>query len=61
MNTSCLGDFVNANKILSETIRSGFAAKAINNPVAAYCLLARSQVFQGRLHQAEIFFTRLRS
>jgi LuxR family maltose regulon positive regulatory protein len=39
---------------LSETIRSGSAARAINNPVAAYCLLARSQVVQGRLHQAEI-------
>ena len=48
-----LGDFDAAHKILGETIRSGSAARAINNPVAAYCLLARSQVVQGRLHQAE--------
>ena len=46
------GDFVNANKILNETIRSGYIARAINNPVAAYCLLARMQVYQGRLHEA---------
>jgi LuxR family maltose regulon positive regulatory protein len=46
------GDFINANKILNETIRSGYIARAINNPVAAYCLLARSQVYQGRLHEA---------
>ncbi len=47
------GDFSNANKILNETIRSGYIARAINNPVAAYCLLARSQVYQGRLHEAD--------
>ena len=47
------GDFINANKILNETIRSGYTARAINNPVAAYCLLARSQVYQGRLHEAD--------
>jgi LuxR family maltose regulon positive regulatory protein len=47
------GDFINANKILNETIRSGNIARAINNPVAAYCLLARSQVYQGRLHEAD--------
>ena len=46
------GDFVNANKILNETIRLGSTARAINNPVAAYCLLARSQIYQGRLHEA---------
>ena len=48
-----VGDFINANKILNETIRSGYTAKAINNPVAAYCLLARSQIYQGRLHEAD--------
>ena len=47
------GDFANAHKILKETIRSGYIARAINNPVAAYCLLARSQVYQGRLHEAD--------
>jgi LuxR family transcriptional regulator, maltose regulon positive regulatory protein len=47
------GDFINANKILNETIRSGYIANAINNPVAAYCLLARSQVYQGQLHEAD--------
>jgi LuxR family maltose regulon positive regulatory protein len=47
------GDFINADKILNETIRLGYRARAINNPVAAYCLLARSQVYQGRLHEAD--------
>ncbi len=46
------GDFVSATKVLNETIRSGHIARAINNPVAAYCLLARSQAYQGRLHEA---------
>lgn len=47
------GDFSNANQILNETIQSGYIARAINNPVAAYCLLARSQAYQGRLHEAD--------
>jgi LuxR family transcriptional regulator, maltose regulon positive regulatory protein len=46
------GDFINANKILYETIQSGYIANAINNPVAAYALLARVKVCQGRLHEA---------
>jgi LuxR family maltose regulon positive regulatory protein len=47
------GDFITANKILNETIRSYYTAGAINNPVAAYCLLARMQAYQGRLHEAD--------
>ena len=47
------GDFLRADEVLNEMIRSGYAARAINNPVAAYCLLARSQVYQGRLHEAD--------
>jgi len=46
------GDFINANKILHEMIRSGYNARAINNPVAGYAILARLQVYQGRLHEA---------
>jgi LuxR family maltose regulon positive regulatory protein len=46
------GDFVNANKILHEMIRSGYNARAINNPVAGYAVLARLHVYQGRLHDA---------
>jgi len=46
------GDFVNANKTLQETIRSGYLAGAINNPVAAYAILARVQAYQGQLHDA---------
>ncbi|MFN2234198.1 MAG: LuxR C-terminal-related transcriptional regulator [Anaerolineales bacterium] len=46
------GDFENANKVLHETIRSGYTARAVNNPVAAYAILARVQVYQGRLHKA---------
>ena len=46
------GDFENANKTLNETIRLGYIAGAVNNPAAAYCILARLQVYQGRLHDA---------
>ena len=47
------GDFVHADETLHETIRLGYITGAINNPVAAYCLLARSQVYQGRLREAD--------
>jgi LuxR family maltose regulon positive regulatory protein len=46
------GDFVNADKTLHEMIRSGYVARAINNPVAGYAVLARMQAYQGRLHEA---------
>jgi len=46
------GDFVNANKILHEMIRLGYNARAINNPVAGYAVLARLHVYQGRLFDA---------
>ncbi|OGO38352.1 MAG: hypothetical protein A2W35_04080 [Chloroflexi bacterium RBG_16_57_11] len=47
------GDFVNANKTLNETIQLGDIVGAVNNPVAAYCVLARMQIYQGRLHEAD--------
>jgi len=47
------GDFTHAGRILNEMIQSSSTARAVNNPVAAYCLLARSQVYQGRLRQAD--------
>ncbi len=47
-----VGDFVNAKKTLYEIIRSGYSIGAINNPVAAYALLARIHIFQGQLHDA---------
>jgi LuxR family transcriptional regulator, maltose regulon positive regulatory protein len=46
------GDFINANRILHDMIRVGYNARAINNPVAGYAILARLQVYQGRLHEA---------
>jgi LuxR family maltose regulon positive regulatory protein len=46
------GDFVNANKTLHQTIQSGYTARAINNPVAAYAILARIQMYQGKLNKA---------
>lgn len=46
------GDFVNASKVLQETIRSGYAVEAINNPVAAYAILARIHMYQGQLQEA---------
>jgi LuxR family maltose regulon positive regulatory protein len=47
-----VGDFANADQTLYQTIRSGYTSRAINNPVAAYALLARVQGYQGRLHDA---------
>ncbi len=46
------GDFANASKTLDDTIRACYAVRAINNPVAAYALLARMRVVQGRLADA---------
>ncbi|MGE5464122.1 MAG: LuxR C-terminal-related transcriptional regulator, partial [Syntrophothermus sp.] len=46
------GDFTNAASTLHEMIRTCDTVRAINNPVAAYALLARIEIFQGRLHDA---------
>jgi LuxR family maltose regulon positive regulatory protein len=46
------GDFVNADKTLHEMIRSGYVARAINNPVAGYAVLARMRAYQGQLQEA---------
>ena len=50
------GDFVNASRTLQETIRSAYTVGAINNPVAAYALLARLHAVQGLLHEAHDLF-----
>ena len=42
-----IGDYVNAGPILHETIRSGMAAGAVINTVAAACVLARMDAIQG--------------
>ena len=52
------GDFENATRTLYGTIRSGQIARAINNPVAAYAILARMQAYQGRLHEADALLQR---
>jgi ATP/maltotriose-dependent transcriptional regulator MalT len=46
------GNFANASQILIETIRSGITAGAINNTVAAYCVLARLYAIQGLLNKS---------
>jgi LuxR family transcriptional regulator, maltose regulon positive regulatory protein len=46
------GDFINAKKILYKEIQLGYPFRAINNPVAAYCILARLYGYQGELHKA---------
>ncbi len=46
------GDYTNARQVLNETIRSGLAAGAVINTVAASCVLARLYAVQGRLRQA---------
>lgn len=47
------GDFENASKVLSRTIQAAYKAQAINNPVAAYAILARIEALQGQLQAAE--------
>ena len=51
-----VGDFNNANTILSEMIRSCYSVGAINNPVAAYAILARMHILQSQLHEANVIF-----
>ncbi len=46
------GDYANASPILDETIRSGIAAGAVINTVAASCLMARLYAVQGLLHKS---------
>ena len=46
------GDYDNASQILNEMIRSGVAAGAVINTVAAYCLMARLYAVQGVLHKS---------
>ncbi|MGE5643539.1 MAG: LuxR C-terminal-related transcriptional regulator, partial [Byssovorax cruenta] len=50
------GDFSNANKTLREMIGSAHTVGAINNPVAAYALLARLYIVQGLLPEAYDLF-----
>jgi LuxR family maltose regulon positive regulatory protein len=46
------GDYAHASPILNETIRSGIAAGAVINTVAASCLVARLVAVQGLLHRS---------
>jgi LuxR family transcriptional regulator, maltose regulon positive regulatory protein len=50
------GDFENASKTLHEMIQTCQTVNAINNPVAAYALLARISISQGLLQQASDLF-----
>jgi LuxR family maltose regulon positive regulatory protein len=50
------GDFINASKTLHKMIRSACTVRAINNPVAAYAILARVYALQGLLHDAYELF-----
>jgi LuxR family transcriptional regulator, maltose regulon positive regulatory protein len=50
------GDFINASKTLHKMIRSANTVRAINNPVAAYAILARVYALQGLLHDASDLF-----
>lgn len=47
-----VGDFVNAASTLNEMIHASHAVGAVNNPVAAYALLARVHIIQGLLREA---------
>ena len=51
-----IADFIHADQILHEMIQACSAVRAINNPVAAYALLARARVLQGLLHAAYELF-----
>jgi LuxR family maltose regulon positive regulatory protein len=46
------GDYANACHVLEETVRSGIAAGAVINTVAACCLLARLHAVQGLLNKS---------
>ncbi|MFB0537778.1 MAG: LuxR C-terminal-related transcriptional regulator [Anaerolineae bacterium] len=46
------GDYANASPILNETIRSGIAAGAVINTVAASCVMARLYAVQGLLNKS---------
>jgi len=46
------GDYANAHPTLSETVRSGIAAGAVINTVAASCLMARLYAVQGLLFRS---------
>jgi ATP/maltotriose-dependent transcriptional regulator MalT len=50
------GDFIKASKTLHKMIRSAYSVRAINNPVAAYAILARVYALQGLLHDAYDLF-----
>jgi LuxR family maltose regulon positive regulatory protein len=50
------GDFVSSAHTLTETIRSGQMANAINNTVGAYCVLARLYAIQGQLRASYELF-----
>jgi LuxR family maltose regulon positive regulatory protein len=52
------GDLGHANQTLRELIRSASIVGAINNPVAAYAILARLHILQGRLKDAYNLFQR---
>lgn len=47
-----VGDYDNASSNLQEVIRSGMAAGAVLNTVAASCVLARLYAIQGKLRQS---------
>jgi LuxR family maltose regulon positive regulatory protein len=51
-----VGDFNNSNQTLREMIQACYAVGAINNPVAAYAILARMYILRSRLHEANILF-----
>lgn len=51
-----VGDLASANETLHEMIRICETVGAINNPVAAYALLARTYELQGRLHDSYELF-----
>jgi LuxR family maltose regulon positive regulatory protein len=44
------GDFARASDFLNETIQSGMAVGAVNTTIAAYCVLSRLSLIQGRLN-----------
>ncbi|MAT40927.1 MAG: hypothetical protein CL609_01200 [Anaerolineaceae bacterium] len=46
------GDFLNAIKVLEETIQAGITARAINSTIGAYCVLARLYKLHGELGKA---------
>lgn len=50
------GNYARARETLEEMLRTCFAVGAVNNPVAAYCILARIEANEGKLQRSLAYY-----